>query len=423
MDGVGRVSRRSKELPTQPPAAAPEVKNASRPKKGLLAGFGGLLLIGLTAWVVLSVLKAVIHEVETATAPPKVATPSVPTLRFAAMGDMLAHDSVDAQAKTTDGYDFKPYFKNIRSLYTGADVVFCNQEGLVSGEEYGISGYPSFNGPSEFAEGLSKGAGCNMINLANNHIGDKGQAALDKTIDVWAAQKPLAMAGAYKTAEDQQQVAYFTKNDIKVAFLAFADFSNNTSVSSYGLNLYHNRTLVEGLMTEARKNADVVIVSAHWGTEDSTLVNQDQIDTAQLLNELGADVVIGTGPHVLQRTERLKSSSGHETFVWYSLGNMLSSQLTADELTGGVAGFEVTKTNGKIAIRNFTFKSTFMSYDWSASDRAAENLLARKNLQLRPLSTALSTDIQKMFPGETSKTRTEFVHTTLGSDAGVRITP
>ena len=53
------------------------------------------------------------------------------------------------------------------------------------------------------------------------------------------------------------------------------------------------------LMSEARQHADAVIVSAHWGTEDSHTVTADQQKFAKLFADFGADVVIGTGPHMI----------------------------------------------------------------------------------------------------------------------------
>ena len=80
--------------------------------------------------------------------------------------------------KQTQVMIFQNFFKHLKTAYEDSDIVFCNQEGLSSGPEYVISGYPSFNAPVEFASGLSVGAGCNLISLANNHIGDKGVLAI-----------------------------------------------------------------------------------------------------------------------------------------------------------------------------------------------------------------------------------------------------
>ena len=76
------------------------------------------------------------------------------TVHFAAMGDMLAHDTIITNAKTDGVYNFQKFFTNIRISYQSADVVFCNQEGLSAGEKWGISGYPSFNAPTELSEDL-----------------------------------------------------------------------------------------------------------------------------------------------------------------------------------------------------------------------------------------------------------------------------
>ncbi len=355
----------------------------------------------------------------------KPAQPTEPNLRFAAMGDLLAHDTINQQAKKGDTYDYKPYFSHIMPLYKDADVVFCNPETLAAGQAYGISGYPAFNAPTEFARDLasSEGAGCNLINTATNHIGDKSQAAINATLDVWNGFNLLADAGANHSPEEQNAVRYFTKNGIKVAFLAFADYSNNKTVTNYGLNIYHDDALVSRLMTEARSNADAVVVSMHWGTEDSNVVNTDQQAAAQRVADLGADVVIGTGPHVLQKTTWLTGQGGRKTLVWYSIGNMLSSQLKISELTGGVAGFTIVKKSSSIVVQQPTFKSTFMSYDWSAADKAADNLLARHNLLLQPLADATGRP-EAMFGNPYSVTeRAQYVRNTLTSEASVSIEP
>lgn len=318
------------------------------------------------------------------------------TVHIAMMGDMLAHDSVNAQAKTADGYDYTPYFAGIRPLYKDADIVFCNPETPVAGDTFGVSGYPTFDAPSAFARDLVKGAGCNVINLASNHQADKGQAGINASLSVWKELKPLAYSGMNSSATEQNAVSYFTVKGVKFAFLAFMDFSNSTLPNTYSVNSYHDKALVQKLMAEARQNAQVVLVSAHWGTEDSNTVNADQKAAAQLFADMGATVVIGTGPHVEQSVAWLTASDGRTIPVWYSIGNMLSSQLGINGLTSGVALFDIDASKPTPTASNMLFESTFMSYEWSAADKAAENLLARHNLQLRPLLGS-NAAIQSMF--------------------------
>ncbi|MEI6228683.1 MAG: CapA family protein [Candidatus Saccharibacteria bacterium] len=341
-------------------------------------------------------------------------------LHMAAMGDMLAHDTIIANAKNGNEYNFAKFFQNIRHSYQNADLVFCNQEGLVSGENYGISGYPSFNAPTKFATDLQSGAGCNMVNLANNHMGDKGVDATNATIDNWAALKPLAVSGANKSAADQEKVSFAEVNGIRIGFVAFADFNNNKNTPGYSVNDYHNEALVRRLVGQARENADAVIVSMHWGVEDSTAVSAEQASEAKLLSDLGVDLIIGTGPHVLQRESTIARPDGGQTVVWYSLGNMLSSQLLTKELIGGIAEFDITKKGDKkVAIDNLSFDPTYMHYEWTAAQAAREDLLARKNAMIYLLNNAEEPLSRSLLNTNVSEQR-QYVVDIMGSGVTIR---
>ena len=352
---------------------------------------GLLVLVVVAALVVLLVransqdLSVSPQKQQPASEKPQVASNAAVTI--AAMGDMIPHDTITMSAKTDAGYDYAQYFKNIRSIYASSDVVFCNQESTSAGDAFGISGYPTFGAPAELATGLQS-AGCNVVSLANNHMADKGQGAIDATVAQWEQLKPLAYAGANRSADEQKKVRYFEKNGIKFAFLAFADFSNNKEVSSHGLNLYKDEELVKSLAQEARKNADVVLASMHWGDEDSHDVNADQQAQVAKLAEYGVDIVIGTGPHVLQKTEYVDRADGGKMLVWYSIGNMLSSQLELNQLTGGVAQMTVRKDGDKVVVEKPAFVPTFMSYEWTAEQQAAGDIAARKNPMIHPLASA-----------------------------------
>jgi len=335
------------------------------------------------------------------------------TLSFSAMGDMLAHGVIVQGAKTADGYDFLPYFASIQPFYESSDVVFCNPETPAGGAKYGISGYPVFNAPTELSRDLRK-TGCNLINFASNHAVDKGQEALNDTLNHWQKLEPLAIAGANRSAEEQCQVAYFEKNGLKVAFLAFADFSNLALPHDYSVNLYHDKTLLNQLLAEARKQADVVIMSVHWGTEDSHEVNGDQQQLTQTFAEMGVDLVIGTGPHVLQKVSKIKRPDGGEMLVWYSIGNMLSSQFQTDELTGGIAQFKLTKKDDEIQFSDIKFVSTFMSYRWPASNNSHN----RYDPKLKPLKDAQA---ETALFDTTVEERFEKVRQWLGTEVEIAI--
>ncbi len=385
----------------------------------VIIGIIVILILFAAAYTFFFKLKSSVVDIKK----PEDATILSPTnnlIHFAAMGDMMAHDTVMASAKTGNTYDFTKFFKNIRPNYQTADIIFCDQEGLSSGEEYGISGYPAFNAPVKYAADLKNGAGCNMVNLANNHMGDRGVSATNATISAWEALKPTFLTGANKSSADQEKVSIATVNGIRVAFLAFADYNNNADTPGYSVNNYNDEVLVRRLMTNARANADAVIVSMHWGIEDSSVISEDQRNAAELVSNLGADVIIGTGPHVLQPVHVVERPDGGQTVIWYSIGNMLSSQLTIQELIGGIAKFDIKKNNnGKISIENLEFTPTYMHYEWTAAQAAAENLLARKNLMIYILSEAAEPLSKSLFNTTIAEQR-QYVVDTLGGEVVVK---
>ena len=126
--------------------------------------------------------------------------------------------------------------------------------------------------------------------------------------------------------------------------------------------------MIHRQIEQAREQADVVVVSAHWGVENTHEVTDGQRAFAQKLADWGADIVIGTHPHVVQPIETVTSSDGREVPVAYSLGNFVSAQDRVDNMVGIVLGFEVTKTTqpggeSEIAIDNISATPVVMFYE------------------------------------------------------------
>ena len=384
-----------------------------------LASVGIVIASAVGGWIFASLRHGNVEQ-----QPPSIVTTQTPapdnSIRLIAMGDMLAHDSVNSNAKTANDYDYTKIFKNVRSLTSTGDIRFCNQEGLSAGEAFGITGYPTFNAPAAFPRDLQK-IGCNVINLANNHMADKGQDAINATLDAWQTLKPLAVSGANRTPQERDTVHYIDVKGVKVAYLTFNEINNNTSAAEYSITML-KEPIVTNLMSEARKNADFVMVSVHWGSyEDSTQVGPIEEQWTKRLTDLGANVVIGTGPHVLQRTEWQQAADGHKRLVWYSIGNFLSAQLTLEERIGGIAMLKLEKTGDTktpVKISKVGFMPTYMHYDWPAADRAAERLTTRTNLALYPLDQAASPLTRSGF-NTTVAAQQKVVHETLGKDVTI----
>lgn len=157
-----------------------------------------------------------------------------------------------------------------------------------------------------------------------------------------------------------------------MAFLAYTYGTNGISIydetSPYIINCDDFET-IDRQVAIAKENADIVIVSAHWGWEDTNNVNSYQETVADHLNEIGVDVIIGTHPHVIQTVEwRTHPENGNKTLICYSLGNFISGQSKGNNMLGGVFQFNIIKTydmedNFKITVDSPYFVPTITHYD------------------------------------------------------------
>jgi len=95
----------------------------------------------------------------------------------------------------------------------------------------------------------------------------------------------------------------------------------------------------------ARQQADIVVVGVHWGVEGSHTPTDAQRALGQKIADWGADVIIGTHPHVIQPVELLTAAGTGKTVpIAYSLGNFVSTQAAANNMVGVILTFDITKT-------------------------------------------------------------------------------
>lgn len=310
-------------------------------------------------------------------------------IRILGAGDFLAHDSVNAQAKQADGsYDYLPMMNDFTSIFDAADVRFCNDGNLNGGEEFGISGYPKFNSPKEFARDMVR-VGCNVVNTGTNHSFDRNQAAINATVDAWEAlDGTLAVAGSNRNQAEHDMVRYFSVKGVEFAFLAYTTYINvgAPAQNDYGVNIYSNDFASRQIMEAKANGAEFILTSIRWGTEYSSDVNTEQKRVAQFLADQGVDLIFGHGPHVLGPVDQLKGSKGNTTTVWYSIGNFLNTQLEPETLFNGVAVVDIDVSTRKVT--SMGFLPFYMHYKWSASDAASENLLARYDIKMYHLEDA-----------------------------------
>ena len=314
-------------------------------KRALLCAAAALLLAGCGAPAAPAPTPA-----PTATpAPTPAPTPTVQSLRFSATGDNLIHEGLynQARARAEDGgYDFSAAYAPMRDFYAGFDLNWLNQETLVN-DAYEPSGYPCFSTPGDITDALYD-LGFRVFSLSNNHSYDKGAGGIDASREHWAAMpEDVVTAGFYDLSDPTADLALQTVNGITIGYLSYTEHTNGIPTpadTDYGVIYLSQTDVIEAQIAALRPACDVLVVSCHRGVEGSHTVTDAQRDTAQWLADAGADLIIGTHPHVTQTAQWLTAADGRQVFVAYSLGNFISAQAQADNMIGAVLGITMEKT-------------------------------------------------------------------------------
>ena len=261
---------------------------------------------------------------------------------FVGVGDNLIHGAIWYQPTTLQQpFDFNGIYEYTNQYTQNADLAFINGE-TICAPGYELSHYPVFNGPVEILDAVNN-AGFDWMALSSNHSMDMGADGLISEIDYIRSNYPnMVWTGSHDTIEDSQNYRVLDINGIKVGLLGY----------TYGLNGYAlpedkpwlidliDKEKIKTDMEAISKISDVQLVSMHWGQEYNTSITDEQKELAEYLNELGAEVIIGHHPHVIEPAEII-SNEEQETLVYYSLGNFLSAQDTAEGMVGGMASFRL----------------------------------------------------------------------------------
>jgi len=278
------------------------------------------------------------------------------------VGDILLHTGVTSSCKTDDGYDFSSIFKYTHETISGADVAVVNQEVILGGEELGVTGYPSFNAPFEVGDALYD-AGFDVVCQGTNHAMDRGKKGILNCLDFWETEYPeMGVIGIYDSAEDRDDVYIIEEKGIRIAFLNYTYGTNGIPLPSdmpYAVNLLNKEKITRDL-EYAEANADFTVVCPHWGIEYQLKQCADQEKWAQLMVENGADLILGTHPHVVQPVEWVESENGNRGLCYYSLGNYINwtagrGQSVANRMLGGMADVTIEKNeDGEAVIKDYT---------------------------------------------------------------------
>lgn len=297
--------------------------------------------------------------------------PEDKTIRLLAVGDNLFHAGVHLTGKQSDGtYDFSFLFETIQPYLDEADIKIINQETIFGGNHRGNDGhlgYPLFNTRTEVGDAIAK-AGFNVVTHSTNHTADQGLDGLLHCAAYWKENHPeVLISGIRSEAADEIDIPTMEIEGVTFAFLNYTYGPNLGSFPSQyegymDILCYYdekNRMLdftsinpeVLSDIKRAETLADIVVVCPHWGTEYTTTQSSYQEEFAMQMTEAGADLIIGTHPHVVQPVSYVESENGNKALCYYSLGNYVSTQKQVECMLEGMAVVTYTVTpDGQISI-------------------------------------------------------------------------
>jgi poly-gamma-glutamate synthesis protein (capsule biosynthesis protein) len=314
---------------------------------------------------------------------------SILTVRIAAVGDMMCHSPQFKYSQVSkDSFDFVPVFRYINKYLKDADFTLGNLETITAGKDKKYSGYPLFNSPDKFISAV-KNAGFNLVTTSNNHALDRGEPGINNTISQLIKNK-LNYTGTFNSQQDRDSIRIFDIKGIKTAFLSYSYGTNGNPIphgKKYLINIIDYELIQKDITHSRQLGAELVIVYFHFGEEYKREPSTFQKNTVNKTIEMGADIILGGHPHMLEpaiyyKTHNAKLDTG---FAVYSLGNFLSNQRKRYTDGGTILYLNITKNTNidSLWISSVEFLPTWIYR--GQTDRGREYLiLPDKNEQDYP---------------------------------------
>lgn len=190
------------------------------------------------------------------------------------------------------------FFANVAGIFNQDDLTVVNMEGTLTESTTRADKTFAFKGPADYAQVLVKG-GVETASLANNHSHDYGDDSYTDTIEA------LEAAGLGTFGYDR--IDYRDVNGVKVALIGTYELAEGLAIQD---------ELKANIQTAKDQGAQITIVYFHWGAEKDTVPNETQVELGHIAVDAGADLVIGSHPHVIQGYEKYNGR-----YIVYSLGN------------------------------------------------------------------------------------------------------
>lgn len=268
------------------------------------------------------------------------------TVSFSAVGDLMCHSTQYNYAWVEkDSFDFNPVFSVIGDYLRSKDILIGNLETVLAGETKKYKGYPFFNTPNQFAYAL-KNTGFDFLTTANNHANDQGFDGVKRTLEILRKVNIIPLGTSSMDSVKNYNV--FVRKGLRFGMLAYTYGTNYNKDALYPKE-YVNHIDLERIKKEINslkdRGVDIIIVLFHFGIQYEKEISAYQERIAKKTFEYGADIILGSHPHIIQKFEKYETpnSSLDSGFVAYSLGNFISNQRWRYSDGGIVFNFDITK--------------------------------------------------------------------------------
>ena len=197
-----------------------------------------------------------------------------------------------------ENYGKEYFLQNVKSIFEADDLTIANNEGTFTDSSSREDKTFAFKAPASFA-GIYSSSSVEAVNTANNHSHDYGEQSFQDTMDALDAQ------GIVHFGYDE--TAVMDIKGVKVGLVGIYELYDH---------LEREQQLKDNIAKVKKDGAELIIVIFHWGNEKETVPDSNQTTLGHLAIDLGADLVCGHHPHVLQGIEEYKGKN-----IVFSLGN------------------------------------------------------------------------------------------------------
>jgi poly-gamma-glutamate capsule biosynthesis protein CapA/YwtB (metallophosphatase superfamily) len=272
---------------------------------------------------------------------------SIVSVKLSFVGDIMCHTPQIEYAKVgRDSFNFSSTFKEIKEYLSETDLTFGNLETVIAGKSKKYSGYPLFNSPDELLDAL-KETGFDLLFTSNNHSLDRGIEGVTRTIQE-IRKRNLWNVGTYLSENERDSLLVINLKGIKFGILSYTYGLNGNYLpksKSYLVNVIDTTLIRKDISRLKEKDADLILVYFHFGDEYSRNPSSYQSEVVDKTFKYGADVIIGSHPHVIQPMKLVNKNYGklEKGFVVYSLGNFISNQRWRYSDAGVILNLEIKK--------------------------------------------------------------------------------